>query len=172
MEDSAARAARREHGKLIAVEVGGAQLRFRPLTLAEATRFARDTRLDPEDATELALALCEACCVAGDFAASSEAFPLAFAGADGVADALLKDAADSCAADIKSGIARWRGADRNLGQVAQSLLALKAYAGGPVDAATFAGALHVAEWLDTTKGLFRLVSSFMKALSKRGGRRG
>jgi hypothetical protein len=118
---------------------------------------------------DLEVEACRACCVAGleAFDEAVDRYPLAFSAESGLCQTLLKLASDKIAADIKAGIKRWRASERQLGTVAESLLAFQAYKGGNPDPKELAGALHLAELLDYVKGTYRLHLSFMRAMSKR-----
>lgn len=158
-----------DHGPLVRVELGGRELAFRQLTPDEAEALADRFDRAPELALTCALEACQTCCVAGceHFEEVADAYPLAFSVESGVCETLLKLASDKLAASIKKAIRDWRGADRQLGQVAQALLAFKAYQGGVASPEALAGALHIAEHFDTTKGLYRLHLSFMRAMGKK-----
>jgi hypothetical protein len=162
-------ALRAKHGRLIEAEVDGVTLRFRPLAGPEASDLARRMQLAPELAFDLALEVCESACLSGasTFHDLADRFPLAFAADDGVCGRLLADADADARAIVKAGIARWRRAERNLGAQADSLLALLSYRGGEVSEKQLAGALHLAQALETLPALFRLHLNFFKALARR-----
>jgi len=159
---------RAQHGQVIRAEVGGRELVFVPMSIAVATEVAARLNRAPEVALATAIDACRAC-YRGDATAFDETadfYPLAFSAEQGVCEQLLDLASNEIAESVKQGIRAWRGAGRQLGAVAESLLAFKAYSGGPASAKALAGALHVAEHLDTLKGLYRLHVSFMKALGR------
>lgn len=165
-----ARAARARYGRVLVVELGGAELLFRPLGVAEASTLAKAVAADPDDCLDECLAACEAAYVGPRAAleAAVDAFPLAFGPQDGgVAGALLKLATGDAKLRVQKGAALWKRADRNPGLMAEHLLAFKAYQGGEYGEAEFAGALTIAEWMGSTKGIFLLFSALLKALSKR-----
>ncbi len=171
MEAEALDEARVAHGRLIQVDLRGRVLFFRPMGLDEAQATA--TRLDraPSAALTTALAAVRKCCVSDlqEFDEAAENFPLAFSAESGVCATLLAMASDELSANVKEAIARWRTSERQLGVIAEDLLAFKAYTGGVADAKTLAGALHVADLIDTTKGLYKLHLAFMNAMGKRRG---
>lgn len=174
---------RLEHGKLVRVDIGGRSFAFRPMTSDEAEAVADRLERAPELALDTAFEACSDCCVGvfeGEPARALEdpqkaldeaadLYPLIFSAETGVCDRLLTLASDALAKRIKDAISRWRKSDRNLGMVAESLLAFQAYRGGQPSSEALAGALHMAEHLDFTKGLYRLHLSFMRALGKRRG---
>jgi hypothetical protein len=159
------------HGQLVHLELDEHKLAFRQLTPDEAEALYDKLERAPELALQIALDACALCCVAGaeHLEEVTDSYPLAFSSESGVCEMLLKLANDALAASIKKAIRNWRAADRQLGQVAQNLLAFKAYTGGVASPEALAGALHWAEHLDTTKGLYKLHLSFMRALAKRKG---
>lgn len=172
---------RLEHGKLVRVDLGGRSFAFRPLHTEEAEAIAERLERAPELALDTAFEACRECCVGvfeGDRALddpraaldeAADLYPLIFSAETGVCDKLLTLASEALAKRIKDAISRWRKSDRNLGMVAESLLAFQAYRGGQASAEAMAGALHMAEHLDFAKGLYRLHLSFMRALGKRRG---
>lgn len=146
-------------------EVDGAALRFRLPTRAEVEDYLEAARKRPGEQLELGSALCAACCIDGPIAEVTESRPLALV--ESVLPLLFSTASSRATAARRAGIARWKRAETDLGRMADSLLAFKSYIGGEPSEAAFAGALHVAEWLDSTRGTFRLFSAFLKALSRR-----
>lgn len=144
------------------VRIDGAEFVFRPPTVAEAESY-----LARPDAAALATALL----VDGDpgaLARVADARPLALS--HSVLPRLFAMAAAAREARGKRAVARWRSSETHLGRMAESLLAFKAYDGRSEPSETaVAGALHVAEWLDCTRGVFRLLHSLIKGLSR--GRR-
>jgi hypothetical protein len=162
-------ALRAQHGKLLTVAIDGQVAAFRPMTVDEARDLSARLALVPDLSFELAVGACRACLVSEPdaFEALLDLAPLAFDFDDGLCGRMLKLASEEAHATAKSAVKAWRGGERNLAQVATNLLAFKAYAGGAPSAAAFAGALSVAEGLDTMKGLFRLHLAFMKSLGKR-----
>lgn len=145
------------------VRIDGAEFVFRPPTLAEAEEFLAGAEPGAFAARLL---------VEGDPAAlarAADARPLALG--QSVLPRLFALAATAREARGKRAVARWRSSETHLGRMAESLLAFKAYDGSEEPSeATIAGALHVAEWLDSTRGVFRLLHSLIKGLSR--GRRG
>lgn len=168
--DSDARAqARFDHGQLVVVELGGRELVFRPLAPSEAHRVAARVAGDPAEALDVCLAACRAACLSPleDFDRLADIYPLAFSGDAGVIGELIRLAQGAATLRVKEGAGRWKRADRNPGRMAENLLAFKAYQGGDYDAAAFAGALTVAEWMQSTKGIFNMFMALLKALSRR-----
>lgn len=163
-------ALRAKHGPLVVLEDGGRVVAFRAMNAAEALTLSERLRATPDLSYQLAVDACRACLVsdAEDFEAQLEETPLAFDLDDGVCGRLLGAAVKAAEDAAKTGIKRWRNADRNLAAAAQNLLDFKAYQGGPASAGAMAGAIAVAEGLDTLKGLFKLHLAFMKAYSRRG----
>lgn len=159
---------RARHGPLTIVESEGRTVAFRAMTAAEALTLQTRLRATPELALTIAVEACRACLVTlpADFDAMLDATPLVFDLEDGVCGRLAKAASDAAAAEVKAAVSGWRGAERQLGRTAQHLLAFQAYSGGPPTADELAGALAVAEGLDTLRGLFKLHYSFMKALAR------
>lgn len=141
---------------------------FRAMTAAEALTLERRLRATPDLSYALAVEACRACLVSdpAGFEAVLDAAPLAFDFEGGLCGKLSAAAVDAAAAETKAGVASWRGAGSQLGRTAQHLLAFKAYQGGPPSADAVAGALAVAEGIDTLRGLFKLHHAFMKALSR------
>lgn len=129
------------------------------------------TRLDraPELALNTAVAAVRACCVTelDAFDEAAKNFPLMFSAERGVCSTLLSLASSELAAQVKEGIARWRHSERQLGAVAEDLLAFSAYKGGIASAHELAGALHWADHFDTTKAQYKLLLSFMRSMGKR-----
>jgi hypothetical protein len=161
--------ARAQHGKLIRVDLYGREYVFRPMSVTEAQGVA--DRLDncPSAALSTAISAVRACCL-GEVALFDEAaenFPLAFSAEGGVCSTLLAMASDELAAQVKAAISRWRHSERQLGVVAEDLLAFKAYTGGTAGTQELAGALHWAEHLDYTKATYKLILGYMKAMAKR-----
>jgi hypothetical protein len=161
--------ARSEHGKLIRVDVYGREYIFRPMGLDEAQAVA--TKLDraPEVALSTALDAVRACCVTdiAEFDEAADNFPLAFSAERGVCSRLLALASSELADQVKEAIGRWRHSGRQLGSVAEDLLAFQAYKGGIAEPKALAGALHWAEHFDTSKAQYQLHLSFMRAMGKR-----
>lgn len=161
--------ARLEYGKVVAVQLDGREVLFRPLTPLEARRISLRMLAAPADALDTGLAACESALLTDptDFAALADQYPLAFSGEDGALGELLRSAQSDARARVRSAAALWKASDRNLGRIAENLLAFKAYNGGDFTAEQFAGAMTVAEWMSSTKGIFNLFLSLLKALSKR-----
>lgn len=164
-------ALRAQHGKLVRVTLGEAELVFRPMSIDEAAACARRIDATPDLALTIAHEACLACLLSDvkAFHKATDEYPLAFSPDTGVCERLLELASAEMAASSKAAIRRWRNAGNQLGSVAESLLAFKAYTGGAPDAKALAGALHIAEHIDTMKGLYKLHLSFMRSLSKRRG---
>jgi hypothetical protein len=160
-----------EHDTVIRVTLGDRELGFRPLRPDEAERLVARFERCPARAIDIAFEACRDCCVAGAESLDelADQYPLAFSAETGICERLLQLASDHVASEIKQAIRSWRGAERQLGKMAQSLLAFKAYQGGPPSAEVLAGALHLAELIDTVKGTYKLHVSFMRALGKRKG---
>lgn len=161
--------ARAEYGRLIQVDLRGREYIFRPMSADEAQAVA--TRLDrvPEVALSTAIAAVRACCLSplDEFDEAADNFPLAFSAERGVCSQLLQMASEEIALHVKQAISRWRASDRQLSTIADDLLAFQTYKGGAAGPKQLAGALHWAELIDTTKGLYKLHLSFMRALAKR-----
>jgi hypothetical protein len=164
-------ALRAKHGTVFQLEAGGRVAAFRPMTFDEARTLGRQIERVPGLAFELGVSACAACLIDGAeaFEAICEESPLALDYDDGLAGTLMQHASREAHESVKLAIRKWRGADRNLAEVADSLLAFKAYTGGEPCAAARAGALHAAEGLDNLKGLFKLVLGYMRAISKKRG---
>lgn len=162
-------ALRAQHGKLLTVSIDGQVAAFRPMSVDEARELSARLALVPDLHFELAIQACRACLVSdpADFEALLDAAPLAFDFDDGLCGRMLKLASDEAHATAKAAVRSWRSAERNLSQVATNLLAFKAYQGGAPSANAYAGALSVAEGLDTIKGLFKLHLAFFKAIGKK-----
>lgn len=166
--------ARALHGRLVLVDLRGRELAFRPMRATEAQDVAAKLDRAPEVALSTALAAVRECWIAdpdepGAFEEAADNFPLAFSAEAGVCAQLLKLASEELAAEVKEAISRWRQSDRQLGIIAEDLLAFQEHKGGQATAKALAGALHWAELVDTTKGLYKLHLSFMRSLSKRRG---
>jgi hypothetical protein len=161
--------ARAEHGQLVIVELDGCELAFRPLAVSEAHLVAGAMTARPDDALDVCLDACKAACLspAEDFDRLANLYPLAFSGEDGVIGELIRLAQGAATLRVKEGVGRWKRADRNPGRMAENLLAFKAYQGGDYSADAFAGALTVSEWMQSTKGIFNLFLSLMKALARK-----
>lgn len=162
-------ALRAQHGPLTIVADGASEAAFRAMTSAEAQTLEARLRATPELAYAHAIEACRACLVSAtaDFELLLESSPLAFdLGEDGLCGRLARAAADAASDEVNAAVSRWRAADRQLGRTAQHLLAFKAYAGGPPSADAMAGALAMAEGIDTLKGLFKLHHAFMKAMAR------
>jgi hypothetical protein len=151
------------------LEVGGVSLLFRPMGPDEAAAVAQAIGDAPEFALETAIKACEVCCTQGAecFAAVADEYPLVFAIDGGLCETLLTAASEAIAANTRLALKQWREGGRNLGAIATSLLAFKAYKGGAASAEALAGALHWAEHFDYQKSLFKLHLSFMKSMAKR-----
>jgi hypothetical protein len=161
--------ARLQYGQLVVVELDGEELIFRPLAPSEAHRVVALSTAQPEDALDVCLATCRGACLSDPevFERLANIYPLAFSGDDGVIGELVKLAQGAAVLRVKDGVGKWKRADRNPGRMAENLLAFKAYTGGDYSAEAFAGALTVAEWMQSTKGIFNMFAALLKALSKR-----
>jgi hypothetical protein len=161
--------ARLEHGRVVVVELDGREVLFRPFTPAEAARVSVRLLAHPEEAVDLGLAACEAALLSPreTFLELAERWPLAFTADDGVLGELIRQAQSSARDRVQRAARLWKTSDRNLGRIAENLLAFKAYTGGDYTAEQFAGAMTIAEWMSSTKGIFNLFLSLLKALSKR-----
>jgi hypothetical protein len=149
----------------ITVQIGGYSLSFRPLTVQEAVDVVEDVDRDPSNSLEISIEACRGACVSGPFDEVAEEYPLAFA--DQILPRILQQCSEAAQQRVSKGVRMWKAADRNYGRTAESLLAFKAYTGGDYSEAQFAGALAVAELIGTTKGIFHLMTSYLKAM-KRG----
>jgi hypothetical protein len=150
-------------GRLTA-KVGGRALVFRLPTALESEDYLEQLKADPEDALEAAHDLAAKCCLNGDWAATADEYPLVV---DKIVPALFRRAGDDARAAVRAAVRRWRAAETNLGRIAENLLAFKAYSGGAPDEKALAGALLVAEWVDVTRGTFRLLQGIVKGLRRR-----
>jgi hypothetical protein len=161
---------RAQHGPLVVLRDGERVVAFRAMNAAEALTLSERLRATPDLSYPLAIEACLACLVSepADFDALLEETPLALDLDDGVCGHLLSAAVKTAEAAAKDGIRRWKSADRNLAAAAQNLLEFKAYSGGPASPGAMAGAIAVAEGIDTLKGLFKLHLAFMKSYSRRG----
>ena len=162
-------ALRAKHGTVFSLEAGGLTAVFRPMGIDEARLLGKQLDRIPELAFELGIAACQACLLEGDFDALLDAAPLAFDLDSGLAGRLMAHASQAAHAGAKEAVRRWRASGRNLAEVAESLLAFKAYTGGEPSPAARAGALHAAEAADNLTGLFKLVLGYMRAVSKSKG---
>lgn len=164
-------ALRAKHGMVFRLEAGGNVAAFRPMTFEEARTLGQQIERVPGLAFELGIAACAACLIDGAeaFSAICEEAPLALDYDDGLAGRLMQHASVEAHEGVRVAIQKWRSADRNLAEVADSLLAFKAYTGGEPSPRARAGALHAAEGLDNLKGLFKLVLGYMRAVSKKKG---
>lgn len=162
-------ALRAKHGTVFSLEAGGTVAAFRPMTIEEARLLGKQIARAPGAAFELGVAACQACLLDGDFDAMLDAAPLAFDYDDGLTGHLMAHASQTAHDNAKEAVRRWRSSGRNLAEVAESLLAFKAYTGGEPSPAARAGALHAAEGLDNLTGLFKLVLGYMRAMSKKNG---
>lgn len=161
--------AKREHGRVVVVDLNGHELVFRPLKPSEAHRVIAQTEAAPEHGLDVALETCRACCLSDleVFDQLADVFPLAFSGDAGVIGELVNLARGDATLRVKDGVGFWRRADRNTGRMAENLLAFKSYQGGDYSAEQFAGALTVAEWMQVTKGIFNMFAALLKALARR-----
>lgn len=161
----------------LAVQVGGYDLQFRPLTSTESESVIDDCRADPDNAIGLAIDACRSACVgrlaeSGDeaedylakFDAMSEYYPLACS--ETILQAIINQSAKEAQERISDGVRQWKAADRNPGRMAEHLLALKAYEGGDYTAGQFAGALAVAELISTTKGIATMIKAYLNAMKR------
>lgn len=160
---------RLEFGKAVVVEIDGREAIFRPLARSEALKISKLMLAGPEACTAAAFELCEAACVSDPAALAClmNEYPLAFATPNGVIGELIKVAHGDAKIRIQSAKQEWKAGDRNPGLMAENLLAFKAYQGGDWTARQLAGALTIAEWMGSTKGIFNLFLALMKSLSKR-----
>ena len=152
----------------VRVEIDGAALVFRLPTAAEVREYLEAARRPEAPQLELSLDLCAACCLSArdEFDRVADERPLAIA--DAVLPRLFTAARDQQQRVGRAAVARWRQAETSLARIAENLLAFKAYSGGEPSEQALAGALHVAEWLDASRGTFRLIHALMKGLSRRG----
>lgn len=164
--------ARLEYGKVVVVNLGGREVLFRPFTPLEAIRVSAQLLTCPSEALELGLAACRSALLSdpAEFDALADAYPLAFTADDGALGELIRNAQAAARDRVQRGSKLWKVSDRNLGRMAENLLAFKAYAGGDYTPEQFAGAMTVAEWMSSTKGIFNLFLALLKGLSKRRGR--
>lgn len=164
--------ARLEYGKVVAVELDGREVLFRPLAPIEAVRISARMLAEPAEAIEVALAALQTALLSPleDFLDLADRYPLAFTSDDGALGALIRNAHAAARDRVQRGSRLWKASDRNLGRMAENLLAFKAYAGGDYTPEQFAGAMTVAEWMSSTKGIFNLFLALLKGLSKRRGR--
>jgi len=138
-----------------------------PMSIApeEVEEYLAAVRARPEAQLELGTDLVARCALGTAIDALIEDRPLALV--ECVLPALFTARSKRSLKVRRGGISRWKRGETDLGKMADSLLAFRAFSGGEPSEAAFAGALHIAEWLDSTRGLFRLFSAFMKALARR-----
>ncbi len=157
------------HPRLLEVELDDLVLAFRPLTPLEADALLGALR----NGAGLALRISTArdCCVHGaeHFDTLCEDYPLTFG--EDVISKILEMARADAKMTMQSAKQKWQQGSKNIGHTAEALLAFKSYTGGQWTPDQFAGALHIAELLDTQKGLFKLVLGFMKSMARRSGKR-
>jgi hypothetical protein len=160
---------RLEYPRVLEVEIDGVILAFRPLRPSEADALvAQLERIRGSGGPmELNLGTVRRVCVHGQehFDALVEQYPLTFS--EDILEELLKMARAHARMTIQGARAKWMQGSRNLGHTAEALLAFKAYEGGDFSDEQFAGALHLAELIDTQKATFKLLMAFFKSLSKR-----
>lgn len=164
--------ARLEYGKVVAVELDGHEVLFRPFTPLEAARLSAQLLTHPSEALDLGLAACERALLSEPetFRKLADSCPLAFTADDGALGELIRNAHAAARDRVQRGARLWKASDRNLGRMAENLLAFKGYTGGDYTPEQFAGAMTVAEWMSSTKGIFNLFLALLKGLSKRRGR--
>lgn len=164
--------ARAEYGRVVAVELDGREVLFRPLTPSEAARASRELLARPADAVDVGLAWCETALLSdrADFLALADRYPLAFTGDDGALGELIRQAQAAARERVQRAARLHKASDRNLGRMAEHLLAFKGYTGGEYTAEQFAGAMTIAEWASSTKAIFNLFLALLKGLAKRRGR--
>lgn len=150
----------------LAVQVGGYELQFRPLTSTESESVIDDCRADPDNAIGLAIDACRSACMSCpvQFDAMSEDYPLSCS--ETILQAIINQSAKEAQERISDGVRQWKAADRNPGRMAEHLLALKAYEGGDYTAGQFAGALAVAELISTTKGIATMIKAYLNAMKR------
>lgn len=149
----------------LTAKVGGHTLVFRLPDSVETAAHLEALKVTPDDGLEASHALCERLLVSGEWAEVAEQYPLSV---DQIVPQLFQAASDEARRQVQAAVRRWKTAETNLGRIAENLLAFKAYNGGDASEKAFAGALHVAEWFDSTRGLFRLCHGYMKGLRRRG----
>ncbi len=156
---------RARYPRLLAVELDGVLLAFRPLTFVEADQLIEAQRRGTSMQVMLDAVL--PCCVYGmeHLPQLVESYPLTFG--DDTAKELLDMARADARMTIQGAKTAWQNGQKNLGFTAESLLAFKSYTGGAWTKEQFAGALHIADLIDTHKGLFRLVLAFLKSMGRR-----
>lgn len=161
--------ARLEYGKVVVVEIDGHELLFRPLKPSEAERAAKLITADVENAVETSVEVCRNALLSDPsvFDQVLEYAPLMFSGEEGIIGELLKLANSEFSLRVKTASSLFKRGERNYGLIAENLLAFKAYQGGDYTAKEMAGALHIAEWMSSTKGIFLMFQSLLKALSKK-----
>lgn len=164
--------ARLEYGKIVAVELDGHEVLFRPFSPIEAVRISARLLAAPAEAVENSLTALQPALLTPleDFLELADRYPLAFTADDGVLGELIRNAQAAARDRVQRGARLWKASDRNLGRMAENLLAFKAYTGGDYTPEQFAGAMTVAEWMSSTKGIFNLFLALLKGLSKRRGR--
>jgi|SRR5688572_24691982 len=149
----------------VTATVGGRALAFRLPTSAESEEYLAAAKRAPGASLVAADELLTKCAEdPAAWAAAADEYPLAV---DELLPALFREATKAARGEVRAAIRRWRHADTNLGRMAENLLAFKAYAGGDPDERTFAGALLVAEWFDSTRRTSRLLEGLIKGLSRR-----
>lgn len=153
-------------GERLAVSADGKELLFRPVSQAEAGAYVRARSADPSASFDTDLRFVSEQ-HAGEPAALEAFLSRAPLAATEIAAALVRQANARTREANAVGVKRWRRSGQNAGQIAENLLAFKAYSGGDPPAAAVAGALHIAEWLDNTRGIFRIFLAVVKALGRK-----
>lgn len=159
---------RAKHRTVTVLEHEGRVAAFRGMTVDEAREVSDQLKAAPDLAYPLAIKACLQCLIGGEtaFAEILEAAPLAVDFDEGLAGRLLEAASDVAKASVAEALRKFRHSDRNLGQMADNLLAFKAYAGGAPSSGAQAGALHIAEAIDALKATLKLQLAVAKAYCK------
>lgn len=161
--------ARARYGRVIVVELDEEEHLFRPLTTGEARDLTDNIKSAPEISFDLCIEACRTAYLGttAAFDAVSDKYPGAFA--ELLPAELLKDAGSAHRQLVRASLSSWKAAERNLVHTAKNLLAFKAYTHGEPSKEALAGALHIADWLDNTKGLFKIAYAYVKAMSRARG---
>lgn len=95
--------AKRDHGRLVVVEVDGKTLAFRPLDRAKITDVRKKLAKTPDLALEILTNVCEFQCVVGKehFAEVARDYPLLIAGDDSIADGLMNLARGAAVVSVR-----------------------------------------------------------------------
>lgn len=95
--------AKEQYGRLVAVEVDGKVLAFRPLDRAKITDVRKKLAKTPDLALEILTNVCQFQCVVGKehFEEIAREYPLLIAGEDSIADGLMNLARGAAVVSIR-----------------------------------------------------------------------